>query len=545
MASKTVKVTEEFTDEDALKEREKDEDKAKKKSKDADEDGDGEGGDTDLSKFFMGIAKKDMRNYVVRIRRVSPSIWKGRRIAGIIDQVVPPVNILEIKESYGGGVYQFEIIRGTKLVETIQEEIAGNPKIVFEEDDAPEKKPVEHQDPQDLITDHLHKRLKNAELRDALKQADEMNKEDEPDPSMMPPEEGYGPSEEMVNDIAKKSARMVVRHLEKKGDGMGSMASMLTALAPLLKPPDQTPLINALIAMVAAKNNDNNNNNNSQVLSPKDIVGMVSPLMSEFVKSQSDIRRMEMTNMGSLQSVMMTKMMDVMSSSGAEQDEIDKVRKWIGLATEAFPAIGLLGSAMKPSAPRLPAPAPKRIKRPEPETAEEEAPDAKNKRPDINNITPEQIAKYRVNVFLKAIESEMQVQGDPDTVYDDGFAAIFYSLPKDLRTTIVEGESLAKIITGFKKYGDEELCNNVIKVSMSSQENAKWMVDFFNVVKDVDAERNEPEEGEEGDQTEEPAEETKPTEETKPAETKTDEVKPVPPTGNGLTDEKKGQVEGT
>lgn len=91
------------------------------------------------------------------ITRVEPRVFKGRRIGGYVDKIERHINTQEIKDLYGGGIYDLTFFapksngRGNQMIRKKRIEITGDPILNLDNESRDGGRPSSSHDP-DIVT---------------------------------------------------------------------------------------------------------------------------------------------------------------------------------------------------------------------------------------------------------------------------------------------------------------------------------------------------------------------------------------------------------
>lgn len=259
----------------------------------------------------------------------------------------------------------------------------------------------------------------------------------------------------------------------------------------------------------------------------KDMAGMVSPFMLEMGKISAEGNKLLMQNLAESDRAFRERVLDLVMASGADDDDVEKWKKILGLVTDtAQQGIKLVlgrnsivkggggeGSVKipivkKPRVPGLPAPKGETEESaPEDGEVEEGAGSEVDKAKANPNEAARRIIGERVSLFLVAQEQEMLVGSDPVWAADK-LDEVWASLPDPLRVKL-EGLEIDRIYDELKSIAPV-IVERILKAVGEDKTNARkqWCHLFWDAVKTPP----EDEEGEEGE-GEEPEEESKEPEE--------------------------------
>jgi hypothetical protein len=293
---------------------------------------------------------------------------------------------------------------------------------------------------------------------------------------------------------------------QQQGDSIAAAAiKALGEVAAAKQAPkdDGTKMLEILLPIILA---------NGRGLEPKDMLGMMTPLFETMAKSQGDANRFVLENASEGNRLLMEKMLDMMKLGGEPEEEIEKYRKYMNLATEGLGKVAQVvfnRQSLLPGrsvdVPRLPGPArpkpaqPARAQTtpPAPPTAgagvaAETAPQGGPTPPAASQVdAAKQIIAQRVNVYLLAHEESLLTEVDPSFAADQmedptGADAIplWPMLPASLREKVLASNT-AGIYEAFAAY-DKEVVERILAAVAedASGRRKQWCEDFWGRVKE-------------------------------------------------------------
>jgi hypothetical protein len=170
--------------------------------------------------------------------------------------------------------------------------------------------------------------------------------------------------------------------------------------------------------------------------SPKDMVSFIAPLMAEVTKITGDVNKIAMERMADSDAFWKEKLIEAAKLGGANEDEVERWKKILGLATETLKDATQLFFRPSPQGS-----APKVAEKPKPAALPQAAPEAA-----AAAATPaeqaKKVARERIEAFLIAHEQEMLVGSDPVAVADKLYE-LYLLLPLPLRAKIESSETAA------------------------------------------------------------------------------------------------------
>jgi hypothetical protein len=228
--------------------------------------------------------------------------------------------------------------------------------------------------------------------------------------------------------------------------------------------------------------------------SPKDMVGFIAPLMAEVTKITGDVNKIAMERMADSDQFWKEKLIEAAKLGGANEDEVERWKKILGLATETLKDATQLffrpapqGGAPKVSEKAKPAALPQAGPAP---AAANPAEQAKN------------VARERIEAFLVAHEQEMLIGSDPVAVADKLYE-LYLLLPLPLRAKI-ESSDTAAIYEALRGESAAIVDRILAAVAADTTGNLrKFCEDFWAAIKTPDEDEEEEEEDEEEGGTEE------------------------------------------
>jgi hypothetical protein len=234
--------------------------------------------------------------------------------------------------------------------------------------------------------------------------------------------------------------------------------------------------------------------------SPKDMVGFIAPLMAEVTKITGDVNKIAMERMADSDAFWKEKLIEAAKLGGASEDEIDRWRKIMGLATETLKDATQLFFRPAPqgSAPNVAEkPKPAALPQAGPAAAAAAAAAAANPAEQAKKV-----ARERIEAFLVAHEQEMLVGSDPVAVADKLYE-LYLLLPLPLRAKIESSETAA-IYEALREHSAEIVDRILAAVAADATGNfRKFCEDFWAAIKSPEEEEEEEEEDEEEGGTEE------------------------------------------
>lgn len=253
----------------------------------------------------------------------------------------------------------------------------------------------------------------------------------------------------------------------------------------------------------------------------KDMAQMFSPFMMEMGKISSEGNKLLMQNLAESDRAFRERVLDLVMASGADDDDVEKWKKILGLVTDtAQQGIKLvLGRSSivkgggdggvkvpivkKPTPPGLPSPKGKPGESSPEGGVDSEIEEAKAS----PNEAARRIIRERVSLFLVAQEQEMLVGSDPVWAADK-LDEVWASLPDPLRVKL-EGLEIDRIYDELKSIAPEIVDRILKEVAEDESGNRKqWCLLFWDAMKTPpEYEEGEEEEGEEEEEVREPEEE--------------------------------------
>jgi hypothetical protein len=238
-------------------------------------------------------------------------------------------------------------------------------------------------------------------------------------------------------------------------------------------------------------------------LALKDMIGFIGPLMAEVTKATGDVNRVAMERMADSDRFWKEKLIEAAKLGGADDDEIDKWRKILGMATDTIregaklvfgrPTFLKTGGKGEVDVPV--------IERAKPPGLPSSVEGDRGKTSTISNPVEDakRVVKERIDAFLVAHEQEMLIGSDPVLVADKLYE-VYAMLPLTLRAKI-EASDTASIYEVLRPYNVEVVDRILAAVDEDKTESRKkHCEEFWEAIKN-------PDEGGEGDVAEEVEEE--------------------------------------
>jgi hypothetical protein len=283
------------------------------------------------------------------------------------------------------------------------------------------------------------------------------------------------------------NGQLQMRPQEQKSDMAVLAQAMITSSQEHSK--SMTTILTALLA----KGNDHKESSVEQMLKmkslfpsmePKDILGMISPMMGEMHKLQAESSKITMQAMADNQRMMNEKMLEMMATNpDADENDIERVGKLMGVGGEvvarvinAFKGTGVkkgdkveVPALEKKPVQRLPAPSANG-------NGQKDLPPAE---------AAKQAIKDRVRLFLLTHEQEMLIESDPFFVVEK-LAELWLSFPTTLRDKLI-ALPIDKVYEALREY-EPEIVDRVLVSVSEDKEGArkKWCEAFWEVLKTPD-----------------------------------------------------------
>lgn len=512
--------------------------------------------------------------WVVAIKRRQPNIqrlwswWKHKVNLELVDDIA--------EYCYGEGGKEYEYRISIKNLEGDPPKVDGKPLTDFvipALQTAPDKStddvttdPLLNERKQRLADQRMQMEIERQEVEIAKQQRrlDKLRsgKDDDDDDD----EEGE------YNPWAMMGMGMDPRMAARMGmGGMGMMNPMMNPnhpMSPYYRPPENRnsdlvtllPIVMKGLESIADKLGGNSNGSGvfeqlvmlkksglmPDNLSPKDMMGMFSPFVTEMGRMSADANKTLMENLAAGDIAFKTKVLDLMAATGAEPDEIDKWQKILGVATTTIgngvraifsarsgkggpPKVPVLNKPRTPGLPAAPVP------------AADAAPSDARPSDAAVAVNPAEAAKNvqreRVRVFLLTQEQEMLVGSEPQWAAEKLDEA-WLSLPAALRAQIMTAQ-VDKIYELLREY-EPELVDRILAAVTAQKDGGliRWCNAFWSMI--TAPEEDEPEPGgedepkgphpisEEPDEKPEPEPEPEAEEEPEPEPEVEEEAEPDP-----------------
>jgi hypothetical protein len=221
--------------------------------------------------------------------------------------------------------------------------------------------------------------------------------------------------------------------------------------------------------------------------SPKDMVGFIAPLMAEVTKITGDVNKIAMERMADSDAFWKEKLIEAAKLGGANEDEVERWKKILGLATETLKDATQLFFRPAPQGS-----APKVAEKPKPAALPQAGP-----APAAAAANPaeqaKKVARERIEAFLIAHEQEMLVGSDPVAVADKLYE-LYLLLPLPLRAKIESSETAA-IYEALRAESATIVDRILAAVAADATGNfRKFCEDFWAAIKSPEEEEEEEEE---------------------------------------------------
>lgn len=180
---------------------------------------------------------------------------------------------------------------------------------------------------------------------------------------------------------------------------------------------------------------------------PKDMLGIVGPLMSEMAKSSNEASKFLMEKMVDSDQFWKEKLIEAAKLGGADDDEVKKWKSILGLATEAVQnatkvVFGRPSIIKRKGSDDIDVPVVGKAKVPGLPAPGDKAKEGGSKVPENPAEDAKAVVDERVEAFLVAQEQEMLIGSDP-VLMAEKLEELYMTLPLPLRHRVENGDTAA------------------------------------------------------------------------------------------------------
>lgn len=237
----------------------------------------------------------------------------------------------------------------------------------------------------------------------------------------------------------------------------------------------------------------------SKGFDPKDLVGFISPLLNEMSRTMGEVNKVAMERMADSDQFWKEKLLEAARLGGAGDDEIDKWRKVLGLATDTVrEGAKILFGRPSIMTNKVEVPVLRQQQSPPQGIQDKSISSLGSPPPSDPAEEARKVASQRIVMFLSSHEQELLIGSDPSVIADKLYE-LYAMLPIDLRRRI-EQSDVAAIYEALNERCPE-IVSRILQAVKDDTTGARkaWCEEFWRVIKTPPEEEVEDDgKGEEG-----------------------------------------------